>query len=76
MSKPTDHQLRQAIDGIFDKYDSDKSGTLEQNEIFSLITDAFKGLDRNRQVTKEDVVRFIKAIDKNGDGKIAKPELF
>jgi hypothetical protein len=29
MSKPTDHQLRQAIDGIFDKYDSDKSGTLE-----------------------------------------------
>jgi hypothetical protein len=29
MSKPTDDQLRQAIDGIFDKYDSDKSGTLE-----------------------------------------------
>jgi hypothetical protein len=29
MSKPTDNQLRQAIDGIFDKYDSDKSGTLE-----------------------------------------------
>lgn len=75
MSKPTDNQLRQAIDGIFDKYDSDKSGTLEQNEVFSLITDAFKSLDRNRQVTKEDVVKFIKVIDKNGDGKIAKPEL-
>jgi hypothetical protein len=29
MSKPTDDQLRQAIDGIFDKYDTDKSGTLE-----------------------------------------------
>jgi hypothetical protein len=29
MSKPTDEQLRQAIDGIFDKYDTDRSGTLE-----------------------------------------------
>jgi hypothetical protein len=29
MSKPSDDQLRQAIDGIFDKYDTDKSGTLE-----------------------------------------------
>lgn len=29
MSKPSDEQLRQAIDGIFDKYDADKSGTLE-----------------------------------------------
>lgn len=27
-SKPTDDQLKQAIDGIFDKYDVDKSGTL------------------------------------------------
>lgn len=31
MSRPTDDQLRQAIDGIFDKYDTDKSGTLEGN---------------------------------------------
>jgi len=28
MSKPTDDQLRQAIDAIFNKYDTDKSGTL------------------------------------------------
>jgi Ca2+-binding EF-hand superfamily protein len=26
--KPTDDQLRQAIDAIFAKYDTDKSGTL------------------------------------------------
>ena len=31
MSKPTDDQLRLAIDAIFNKYDTDKSGTLEQN---------------------------------------------
>lgn len=27
-SKPSDDQLRQAIDGIFDRYDTDRSGTL------------------------------------------------
>ncbi len=27
-SKPSDDQLRQAIDAIFNKYDADKSGTL------------------------------------------------
>ena len=47
-SKPSDDQLRQAIDAIFSKYDSDKSGTLEGPEIFSLINDAFKSLGRNR----------------------------
>jgi hypothetical protein len=29
--KPNDDQLRQAIDAIFNKYDTDKSGTLEGN---------------------------------------------
>ena len=31
MSKPSDEQLRQAIDAIFNKYDTDHSGTLEDN---------------------------------------------
>jgi len=71
-SKPSDDQLRQAIDAIFSKYDVDKNGTLEGNEIFSLISDAFKSLGRNRDVKEEEVTQFIKAIDKNGDGKISK----
>ena len=52
-SKPSDDQLRQAIESIFSKYDVDKSGTLEGNEIFNLINDAFKSLGRNRQVKEE-----------------------
>ena len=74
--KPTDDQLRQAIDSIFNKYDTDKSGTLEDKEVFNLISDAFKSLGRNREVTQQEVNQFITAIDKNSDGKIAKPELF
>ena len=74
--KPSDDQLRQAIDAIFNKYDTDKSGTLEGNEIFNLINDAFKSLGRTRQVTQQEVQQFIGAIDKNNDAKISKPELF
>jgi len=72
MSTPSDEQLRVAIDAIFNKYDTDKSGTLEGNEIFCLINDAFKSLGRNRSVKNEEVTQFVKAIDKNGDGKISK----
>jgi Ca2+-binding EF-hand superfamily protein len=71
--KPSDDQLRQAIDAIFSKYDTDKSGTLEGNEIYNLINDAFKSLGRNRQVSQQEVQQFIGAIDKNGDAKISKP---
>lgn len=74
--KPTDDQLRQAIDAIFSKYDTDKSGTLEENEVFNLINDAFKSLGRNRDVSQQEVNQFISTIDKDGDHKIAKPELF
>lgn len=75
MSKPSEEQLAKAIDAIFNKYDTDKSGTLQGNEIFSLINDAFKSLGRNRSVKNEEVNQFVKAIDKNGDGKISKIEL-
>lgn len=71
--KPTDEQLRHAIDAIFEKYDTDRSGTLEKNQIFKLINDAFKGLGRNREVTEKEADQFIQAIDENGDYKIQKP---
>lgn len=74
--KPTDDQLKQAIDAIFNKYDTDRSGTLEENEIYNLINDAFKSLGRQREVTQQEVKQFIGAIDKDSDGKINKPELF
>lgn len=46
--KPSDEQLRTAIDGIFDRYDTDRSGTLEANEVYHLISDAFKSLGKGK----------------------------
>lgn len=47
-TKPTDEQLKIAIDGIFERYDTDRSGTLEANEVFHLISDAFKSLGKGK----------------------------
>lgn len=76
MSKPTDDQLRQAIDAVFQKYDVDKSNTLDLNELKGVISDAFKQLGANRSVEMADVKKFINAVDKNNDQKITKLELF
>ncbi len=70
--RPSDDQLKLAISGIFDKYDSDKSGTLELQEIERLITDVFKSLGKSKNANQTDVKNFLVAIDKNGDGKIAR----
>lgn len=76
MSDPTDEQLHHAIDTIYDKYDVDRSGTLEGDEVYNLINDAFKSLNRGREVSQQEIQNFVVAIDKNGDGKISKGELF
>ncbi len=72
----SDDDLRNAVNAVFDAYDKDKSGTLEVNEVRSLINDALKHMGQNREVTKAEVEQFVAAVDKNSDGKIAKPELF
>ena len=72
----TDDELRNAVNAVFDAYDTDKSGTLEANEITKLINDALKHMGQNRQVSEGEVQQFIAAVDKNSDGKVAKPELF
>lgn len=71
-----DEQLRKAIDGIFLKYDTDRSGTLEATQVFHIISDTFKSLGKKQAVTSNEIREFIVAIDKNGDGKIDKPELY
>lgn len=72
MSVPTDNELREAIDSIYQRYDRDQNGTLEGDEVFDMINDAFKSLNRGRQITKNEVNNFVVAIDKNGDGRISK----
>lgn len=72
----SDEDLKTAVNAVFDAYDKDRSGTLEAPEVTLLINDALKHMGQNRKVTEAEVNQFINAVDKNSDGKIAKPELF
>jgi Ca2+-binding EF-hand superfamily protein len=68
----TDAQLKHAVDTVFATYDRDKSGTLEVSEIRSLINDALKHMNSNREATKDEVTRLINEVDKNKDGMISR----
>jgi len=72
----TDQQLKDAVDAVFGKFDTDNSGTLEAAEVASLINAALSQMNAGRQATQQEIQSLISAVDKNNDGKIAKPELF
>ena len=72
----TDQQLRDAVDAVFGQFDKDGSNCLDQNEVYNLINAAMSHMGEGKQVSQGEVQQFIQAVDKSGDGKIQKPELF
>ena len=73
----TDQQLRDAIDAIFGQFDKDNSGALDPQEVYNLICAAKQHLDPNGPApSQQEVMGFVQAVDKSGDGKVQKPELF
>ena len=72
----SDQQLREAVDAVFGQFDKDNSNSLDPNETAALINAAMQHLGEGKQVSQAEVNQFIQAVDKSGDGKIQKPELF
>ena len=64
--------LKAYIDKIFDKYDGDHSGTLDEQEMTYFFNDLFKSLNMNIQVNQQQALEAIKSIDQNFDGAIDK----
>jgi hypothetical protein len=48
----TDQQLRDAVDAVFDAFDTDKSNSLDPNEVSNLINAALKHMNAGRQVSQ------------------------
>ena len=68
----TDDQIRQAVDAVFDKFDTDKNGSLDANETRNLINTALTSMNAGRQVSEQEVAQFMGAVDSSKDGKIQK----
>lgn len=67
-----DEMLKAYIDKIFDKYDTDHSGTLDEDEMTNFFNDLFRSLNMNIIVDKQQALEAIKSIDQNYDGAIDK----
>ena len=51
-----DQMLKSYIDQIFDKYDADKSGALDQKEMTNFFNDLFKSLGMNIAVNEQQAL--------------------
>jgi Ca2+-binding EF-hand superfamily protein len=67
-----DQMLQSYIDKIFDKYDADRSGSLDEQEMTFFFNDLFQSLNMNITINKEQALEAIKSIDQNYDGNIDK----
>lgn len=72
-----DRKIDQAVEQLFNKYDANKNGYLEDTELVHIIRDVFShlGVNEKRELTEEDVQKVMKALDTNRDGKVNKEEL-
>ena len=71
----SEEELIKAVDAVFKCYDFDNSGTLEVQEVTSLINDALKQMKQTKKVSQAEVNQFINSVDVNKDQKISKQEL-
>lgn len=66
----------QKVEAIFEQYDTDKSGFIEESELPKLLEDYnLEQLGRKGAPAEEDVKALLYLCDENGDGKIGKDEL-
>ena len=62
------------IERIFEKYDVDRSGSLNRRETLKVVNDVYQAEGR-RPVTSIQFNRIFNQFDVNGDGKISRKEM-
>jgi Ca2+-binding EF-hand superfamily protein len=65
-----DEMLRNYIESVFNKYDTDRNGSLDVHEMTQFFNDLFRNLGINTQVTPEQSMEAIRSIDDNSDGMV------
>jgi hypothetical protein len=71
-----DNTLRMYIDQVFAEFDRDRSGTLELQELAAFFSKVFAMMGYNRQITYQEAVATMRSIDRTGDGRANKMEVF
>ena len=59
---------------IFNRFDADGSGFIDETELKALLEETYKVLGVNRPITRDDVSSYLTMVDTNRDGKISPQE--
>jgi len=59
---------------VFDRFDADKSGFIDERELKALLEETYRILNVNRVITQEDVTSYLHMVDTNRDGQISPQE--
>jgi len=76
MNPISDQQLRLYIDEVFLVFDRDRSGTLDSIELGNFFNQVFARLGWPMHINQQQAFQAMQAIDRNGDGRANKMELF
>ena len=66
-------EIRDSVEAVIAKYDTDHTNSVDVNEVCNLINDALNHMKSNRKFTQVQVNQFLSSGDKSGDGRIQKP---
>jgi Ca2+-binding EF-hand superfamily protein len=56
---------------LFDTYDRDRNGGIDNVEVVPMIVDVYKSFNRIFSPSRGDIDSFFKVLDRNGDGKVS-----
>jgi hypothetical protein len=71
----TADEIKQAVNFIFKKYDTNHDNFLDRQEVKKLIGSSLLHMGQSHAPTELEIVEFIEAMDKNSDGKLSRDEL-
>ena len=67
-----DNTLRGYIDTVFARYDRDRSGTLDPQELAGFFNDLFQMTGNPTRINQMQAMQAIRMIDSNSDGRANK----
>ena len=73
---PQDRFLRQQVNKIWGRYDEDRNGVLDRQEMCQFVRELTEGTIDDEWLTDENLHRVFESFDINNDGTIDKDEMF
>ena len=71
----SEKDIDNAVAAIFEMYDKDKNGWLDESQLKAIMVDVFAKMGSKRAITDQEIKIVLNKMDRNKDGKIEPSEL-